>query len=302
MLTEAQLRTFQVVARLNSFSRAAAELHLTQPAVSAQIGTLERALDAQLFDRVGRRVALTAAGGALLRAADDIIARLDGLVRELRDLQDLKTGALRIGASQMVGVYLLPEILASFRRLYPAIELTVRVESARRILDLVADDELDVGLVGEGVPVPDDRVHRRRIHRDELLVIVPKGHVFAEMPSVPAASLAQMTFLLPRLDSASSQSLLEQLALEGITLRSVLELGNVGAVKRAVEAGLGIAVVSRCAVLHELADGRLRSVPIAGLDLERQIALCWARRRPPSTCCAAFMDLVTRAWPASLPA
>jgi DNA-binding transcriptional LysR family regulator len=224
------------------------------------------------------------------------------LTRELRDLAELKAGALRIGASQVVGVYLLPEILTIFRRLYPTIDLTVRVETASRVLDMLAGDELDIGLIGEGVPAMDDRICRRQIRRDELLVIVPKGHIFAEMPSVPAASLAQMTFLLPRLDSASSRTLIDQLATEGIRLQSVLELGNVGAVKRAVESGLGISVVSRCAVLHELADGRLVAVRITGLDLERQIALCWSRQRVPSACCATFMDLVTRAWPRSLPA
>ncbi|MBK8167675.1 MAG: LysR family transcriptional regulator [bacterium] len=301
MLTVAQLRTFEVVARLNSFSRAAQELHLSQPAISAQVATLEKALGVQLFDRVGRRVVLTAAGAALQRAAIDINARLGALTRELRDLAELKAGSLRIGASQVVGVYLMPEILAAFRRLYPAIELTVRVEAASRILDMVAGDELDVALVGEGAPVADDRVRRRPIRRDELLVIVPRGHVFAEMASVPPSSLAQMTFLLPRLDSASSRTLLEQLEAEGIRPQSVLELGNVGAVKRAVEAGLGISVVSRCAVLHELADRRLCPVSITGLDLERQIALCWSRERPPSACCTAFMDLVARDWPRSLP-
>lgn len=296
MLTVAQLRTFRAVARLDSFSRAAAELHLTQPAVSAQIAALEKALGARLFDRVGRRVVLTAAGQAALRAAGDIVARLDALTRELRDLGELKTGQLRLGASQVVGVYLLPDLLAQFRRLYPAISLSVRVEPARRIVDLVANEELDVGLVGEGAPAANDRVCRRPILADELLVIVPRGHVLAGMTSVTAANLAQLPFLLPRLDSASSQTLIEQLAAEGIELQSVMELGNVGAVKRAVEAGLGISVVSRCAVQRELDDGRLCSVRIADLDLERQIALCWSNRRPPSAGCEAFMALAERFW------
>lgn len=302
MLTLAQLRTFQTVARLNSFSRAASELHLTQPAVSAQICALEKAVGVRLFDRIGRRIVLTAAGRALLGAADDILARLVNLQKELRDLGELKVGHLRIGASQMVGVYLLPELLAGFRRLYPAIALAIRVESADRIAALVAGDELDVGLIGEGVPFVDDRLNRRPILRDELVVIVPTGHMFTQVASIPPRSLAQMPFLLPRLDSASSRTLIEQLSAEGITLNSVLELGNVGAVKRAVEAGLGISIVSRCAVQHELADGRLRSVRIAGLDLERQISLCWLRGRPPSVSCAAFMEHVTRGLAASPPA
>jgi DNA-binding transcriptional LysR family regulator len=297
MLTMAQLRTFQAVARLRSFSRAALELNLTQPAVSAQIATLERTLGARFFDRLGRRVALTPSGEALLAATDEILARVDSLTQELRDLAGAQTGMLRIGASQVVGVYILPGLLAAFRRDHPGVELAVRVEPARRIGEMVADGELDVGLVGEGALGDDPRLERRPVRRDELLVIVPRGHVLAELPSVPAASLARLPFLLPRLDSASSRSLIEQLSAEGIRLESVLELGNVGAVKRAVEAGLGISVVSRFAVQRELDDGRLRAVRVAGLDLERRIALCWPRGRTPSPACAAFMELAAGAWP-----
>lgn len=297
MLTMAQLRTFQAVARLRSFSRAAAELNLTQPAVSAQVATLERTLGARLFDRLGRRVALTPAGVALLSAADEILARLDKLLRDLRDLTGAHSGVLRVGASQVVGVYILPGLLAAFRREHAGVELLVRVESARRIGELIADGELDVGLIGEGAPGDDPRLERRPVHRDELLVIVPRGHVLAELSSVPAASLARLPFLLPRLDSASSRSLIEQLSAEGIRLESVLELGNVGAVKRAVEAGLGISVVSRFAVQRELDDGRLRAVRVAGVDLERRIVLCWPRGRTPSPACTAFMDLAAGAWP-----
>lgn len=293
----AQLRTFQAVARLCSFSRAAVELNLTQPAVSAQVAALERTLGARFFDRLGRRVALTPSGEALLGAADEILARLDNLTRELRDLEGVRSGTLSVGASQVVGVYILPGILATFRREFPGIELIVRVESARRIGEMVAAGELDVGLVGEGAVGEEPRLERRAVHRDELLVIVPRGHVLADLPSVPAANLARLPFLLPRLDSASSRSLIEQLAAEGIRLESVLELGNVGAVKRAVEAGLGISVVSRFAVQRELDDGRLRPVRVAGLDLQRKIALCWPRGRTPSPACAAFMDLAARAWP-----
>lgn len=297
MITLGQMRTFQVVARRNSFSKAAAELNLSQPAVSTQILALEKALGVDLFDRVGRKILLTSSGRALLAATDDVLTRIADLRRELRDLGELKAGSLCVGGSQVVGVYLLPDLLATFQKQYPAIQLTVRVEPARQILDLVLDNELDVALIGEGVPLADGRIVRRPVLRDELIVIVPAGHVFAQLPSIPVSRLSRMPFLLPRLDSASSQSLIEQLAAEGIQLQSVLELGNVGAVKRAVEAGLGISIVSHCAVQHELADGRLRSVQIADVDLQRQISLVWHGGRPLSRPGSAFVDHVARQLP-----
>ena len=293
-MTLAQLRTFCAVARLNSFSKAAEKLHLTQPAVSAQVVALEEVLEVKVFDRMGKKIALSEAGRVTLVAAEEILERVSRLERELGDLRQLKSAHLSIGASQVVGVYLLPEMLAAFHAEYPGIEPDVRVESARHVVDLLLSGEIDVGLIGEGLHLTDERIAVKPVARDELVLIVPPGHVFTQMKSVPPSNLTQMPFLLPRRDSSSSESLLEQLATVGIRPQSLMELGNVGAVKRAVEAGLGVSIVSRMAVAHELADGRLTSVRLTGLNLERQIALCWHHARPFSRAAEAFIGFVNR--------
>lgn len=292
MMTLAQLHTFQTVARLNSFSRAAEELHLSQPAVSAQVVALENALKVKLFDRVGKKISLAESGHAVLSAAEEILDRVADLQRELTDLRELKSGKLCIGASQVVGVYLLPELLGRFRLQYPAIDLTMRVESARRVVDMLLANELDVAIVGEGPLITDDRIAVKHILNDEMIVIVPGQHILAQRKTIKAAHLREMPFLLPRKDSASSTSVLEQLAAKGVALNSVMELGNVGAVKRAVEAGLGIAIVSRYAVMHELADGRLKSVHLAGMKLERHISLCWHHGKRFSRPTTAFINFI----------
>jgi len=294
MMTLAQLRTFCTVARLNSFSRAAEKLHLTQPAVSAQVVALEDALKVKLFDRVGKKVSLSESGRTALAAAEEILERVSRLDQELADLRELKAGRVVIGASQVVGVYLLPELLARFRGQYPGIEIGVRVETAKRVIDMLVEGVLDVALVGEGSPIREERIAVKPILRDELVLIVPSNHVFAQMKSVPPESLRQMPFVLPRRDSASSESLMEQLAAAGIAPDSVMELGNIGAVKRAVEAGLGISIVSRIAVAHELEDGRLRPVKLRGLKLERQISICWHHGKPFSKATEAFIGFVNR--------
>jgi DNA-binding transcriptional LysR family regulator len=294
MTTLAQLRTFCTVARLNSFSRAAEKLHLTQPAVSAQVVALEDFLKVKLFDRFGKKISLSESGRVVLKAAEDILERVSALDQELADLREMKSGRVSIGASQVVGVYLLPELLAHFRNDFPGIALEVRVEPARRIIDMLLEGEADIGIVGEGAPITDERIAVKPVLRDELVLVVPGNHIFAQMKSVRPASLAQMQFVLPRRDSASAESMLEQLAAEGIRPDSVMELGNIGAVKRAVEAGLGISIVSRLAVAHELADGRLKSVPIKGMKLERQISLCWHHGKPFSRATEAFIGFVNR--------
>ena len=294
MMTLSQLRTFCTVAKLNSFSRAAEKLHLTQPAVSAQVVALEEFLKVKLFDRVGKKISLSDSGHIVLKAADEVLERLAKLNRDLMDLGELNAGHIAIGASQVVGSYLMPELLAQFRGEVPGIDLDVRIEMSRRIVDMLIEGEIDVGIIGEGTPISDERIAVKPILRDELILIVPSSHIFAQMKSVRPASLAQMPFVLPRRDSASSESLLEQLAAEGIRPDNVMELGNIGAVKRAVEAGLGISIVSRLAVAHELEDGRLKAVRITGMKLERQISLCWHHGRPFSRATEAFVGFVGR--------
>ena len=294
MMTLPQLRTFCTVARLNSFSRAAEKLHLTQPAISAQVVALEEFLQVKLFERFGKKISLSEPGRVVLAAAEEVLARLQALDEELLDLREMKAGRLAIGASQVVGVYLLPELLANFHNEFPGIVLDVRVEPTRQVVGMLVDGTIDVGIIGEGARIADERIAMKPVLRDELVLVVPSNHIFAQMKSVRPASLVQMPFVLPRRDSASAESMLEQLAAEGIAPVSVMELGNIGAVKRAVEAGLGISIVSRLAVAHELEGGRLKSVPLEGMTLERQISLCWHHDKPFTRATEAFIGFVNR--------
>jgi DNA-binding transcriptional LysR family regulator len=243
---------------------------------------------------VGKRISLSEAGRVVLKGGEEILGRVGEMRRELDELSGLRAGTLAIGASQVIGVYLVPRLIAAFRAAYPGIELSVAIEPARRIAELLASNEVDVALVGEGTPFNDERIAMKPVLRDELILIVPVSHIFAQMRSVKLASLTEMPFIFPHRGSASSESVLEQLAGRGIRPNSVLELGNIGAVKRAVEAGMGVSIVSRMAVQRELADGRLKSVPIAGLKLERQVSLCWHHHRPFSKVTEAFIAFVTR--------
>ena len=299
MTTLAQLRTFQAVARNNSFSRAADELHLTQPAISAQISALESALKIRLFERIGKTIALTEPGRVALACADDIALRLAQMRRELDDLGELHAGRLQIGASMVVGVYLLPEALAHFKQTYPQVELTVKVEPGRQIVERILRNELDIAIVGEVSRFNDARIAFKPFIQDELIVIAPPDHPLTEAGCVTPLEMAALPFVLPASNSASGESIQEQLKAADISLKSVIELGNTGAVKHAVEAGLGLSIVSRMAVLRELQEGRLCSLRIANLELQRQFCLCWHHERPFSRLTTAFIGFIqayARTW------
>ena len=290
MMTLSQLRTFQTVARLNSFSRAAEELHLTQPAVSAQIVALENSLKIKLFDRMGKTIALTESGCVALSCAEDIHLRVSQMQRELEDLGDLNAGTLRIGASLLVGVHVLPDMLARFKEKWPRVKLMVRVVAARQIIDMILRNELDIGIIGEGAPVTDERIAIKPIMNDELVVILPPNHMLSGLGSISINELESEQFVLPDRDSASGESIYEQIRCAGITLYSVLEFGTMGAVKRAVEAGLGISIVSRYAVSREIQDGRLKCLRLSGVKLDRHLLLSWHHGKRFSKLTTAFIQ------------
>lgn len=294
MMTFSQLRTFEAVARLNSFSRAADELFLTQPAVSAQVVALENALKLKLFDRVGKTFTITESGKVVLRCAEDLHGRVQQMQTELDELSKLHRGSLRIGASHVVGMYLFPEILSRFREQYPLVELVVRVQSSRQVIDMLLRGELDIGVIAEGNAVSDDRIAVKPIMDDELIVIAPPQHQIAEAGSITPSDLSHMPFVFPARDSASGESILDQVHAAGVSLHSVLEFGNVGAVKKAVEAGMGISIVSRFAVMRELQDGRLQSVEVQGLKFKRHVSLCWHNNRPFSKLTTAFVHFIQK--------
>jgi DNA-binding transcriptional LysR family regulator len=289
-LTLVQLRTFQRVAQLKGFTRAARELHLTQPAVSAQIDALEKEFNVRLFDRIGRGAALTAAGEVVLEAAAGILRHLGEMQQALDDLEGLARGTLRLGASLVIGVYLLPAILGRFQREHPKIKMALRIEYAQRIVEETLAGNLDLGIVGEGVPISDERLVVKPFLKDELVVIVPPQHEWAKRKAIAPDALAREPFVLPGKDLATSGFIMRQVEAAGITLNVALEFGNMEAAKKAVEAGLGVSIISRCAVLEELKTGRLKALRVTGMPLQRNLSFIWRKGRHASALALTFRE------------
>jgi DNA-binding transcriptional LysR family regulator len=258
--------------------------------VSAQIVALEASLGVKLFDRIGRTIALTAAGQVVLEAAAEILRHVDDMRQALHDLEGLRRGRLRVGASLLIGVYLLPEILGRFKEQHPQIDLALRIERAHHIIELIMANDLDIGLIGEGAPVTDERLILQPLMRDELVVITPARHRWTESDAIAPAALSGETFIIPARDFATSEVILRRIAAAGLKLAPALELGNIEAVKKAVEAGLGISIVSRCAVQREVDAGTLKALRVRGVPLERQLFYCWRKGKEFSRAAKAFVD------------
>jgi DNA-binding transcriptional LysR family regulator len=290
-----RLAVFRAVAHQLSFSKAAEELQLSQPAVSKQIQQLEAELGTRLFQRTGRRVELTEAGRLVLDYAQRLSFLSDEMRRALSELEGVQRGYLRLGASSTPGLYLLPQLLAGFRREYPGVETTLVISNSADVARRVGLGEIDLGFVGAVPQIAGLLV--RNFADDEIVLIVPAGHALTRRRKfVPASAawLAPEVLIVREPGSATRQIAEANLARLGVSPRQVMEMSGPEGVKRAVAAGLGIAFISRHAITLEVAQ-KLVDVPdFPQLRFSRPLFLITRKDARPSAASLAFLELVER--------
>ena len=296
MLSFIHLRTFLTVIKQGSFTRAAHELSLTQPAVSGHIAALEEEFGMPLFNRTGKKIVLTDAGSILQKGARDILDRVEDLKGELTDLKALRGGTIRIGASKIIGVYMLPRILMAFRYQFPDIELQISIHSAHTIAGQVEDNAYDLAIVGEGDQIASRNIGVKVIGEDRLVVIAAPNHPLASRGMVTIDELGSEPFILSGRLTASLQSLKAQLSELGVNLKSSIEMDEAGAIKRAVEEGAGLAILSRSVVERELSEGRLVELQFDHQILKRSVLMLWRQDRRFSKNTEAFMRFLQKAF------
>ncbi|MFH1487037.1 MAG: selenium metabolism-associated LysR family transcriptional regulator [Chloroflexota bacterium] len=292
------LRTFLEVVRLKSFSEAAKRLGISQPAVSFQIQRLERDLVVRLIDRSEKELTLTQAGKRFGRFAESVIEGRKRLLSDLELLREEVAGTLAIAASTIPGEYLVAPILGRFRDEHPAVAARVAVFDSGAVMEKVSQAEYDIGFCGapaEGLPLSEFKMAA-----DELVLVVPPQHPFAQRDSVPLTELRGEPWLFREETSGTQRSLSRLLRHEGFDLQRcspVLVLGSTQSVVSAVEAGLGIAFVSSLAIAKSLALGLLKSVPMEGLKLKREFYCVYHEERMVSRLQREFLAFVC-AWAA----
>jgi DNA-binding transcriptional LysR family regulator len=286
-----RLRVFYAVAQAESFTKAANSLHLTQSGISKHIKAMEEELGVPLFDRMGKKVSLTFAGEILYGAAQEVLGSVASAEQRIQELAGLGRGRLRVGASFPVGLYVLPRMLASYRNDHPAIEITLAISTTANIEAKVLDNKLDFGLVSADVHHPG--LLTFAFMSDELLVIVPPEHKWANRRTIKAEELAGETFIVAARGAGARATVEERLKAKGIVLTNVLDFANAEGVKHAVEAGLGISVQPRGIVKREIEDGSLAAIRLADMDPEIQYVYICRKKQIPSSAQKAFVEMLT---------
>ncbi|HBT39275.1 MAG: Putative [NiFe] hydrogenase, gamma subunit [Thermotoga sp. 50_1627] len=266
-----RLRTFYFVAKLKSFTKAAKYLALTQPAVSLQIKALENEYGTTLFERRGKEVILTESGKVLITYAEKILSAFEEMKLKLKKCGDPLCGKVSFGASILTAIYLLPSILGKFRRLYPQVQFTLRVRYAEEILEFLAENQVNFGIMGEGNRIDERSFDIEQLLEDELVFVMPPGHPFQARVSLEMV-LAQ-ELILPEEYSALRKYIDRQMGKLGVTLQPYIEVGNIEVVKKLVEQNFGCSILPSIAVRDEVEAGRLRTGRIEGLPLKRKILL-----------------------------
>ena len=269
-----QLTTFVAVAQQQSMSAAARSLYLTQGAVSQQVANLEAALGLRLLERAGRRARLTEAGREIAAACEAAIRSVDAVAEQARRLTSLEAGSLHIGASPTSAAHYLPALLASFTAVYPGVRIKVVTENTPAVSAKVASGVLDCAMV-EADEGEHDLV-RSPIAEDEVLLVVAPNHPLGKLRHFDIEELVRHRYV-GREPGAAMEAIAVEVFASRYDSLARIELGHLDAVRGATLAGLGYAVLPRIAIARELAEGRLKELPIA--PRKRWISLL---RRPSS--------------------
>jgi len=284
-----QLETFLAVAEERSFSRAAARLHRTQPAVSQVIAKLEAELGETLLERSSRDGTLTDAGEVLRDYAQKMLNLRADASAALVDLRLLHTGKLTLAANEYTCLYLLP-VLDAFRQEMPGVKIAVQRSLASRIADEVLSHSVEIGVVSFR---PDDpQVRSIVVYRDELVCIVSPAHALASAGKASITRLGRETFIAHNVPSPLRQKVIGAFKRHKTPLNMDVELPSLDAIKRFVQGGNGVALVPRLTAQGELEAGTLVAVDVPELQMERKLRLVYRRQAALSHAARAFLRVV----------
>jgi len=287
-----QLRTFVAVAELRHFARAASLCNLSQPAVSHQIALLEAEVGATLLNRAARRVSLTVAGEVFLEEARRILGAVDRAHERMQEVARGAVGRIRLGATATPGLYLLPPLLAQYRGEHESYDLRFEIGPIHTIAERVARNDLDMAIVA-GL-LPSGELQARSLSRDELVIIAAPNSPLMRARTVKPNHLAAETWIVREEGSDTRRQTATWWHRHRLAPNRTMTFDNPEAVKRAVMASLGVAMVSRLTVADDLASRRLAVVPVKNGLPTREFLVVDHPQKHHGAACRAMLQLLER--------
>ena len=263
------LKIFITVAKLNSFTRAAEFLNLSQPAVTHQIKNLENLFKTRLFNRDQNKIELTKSGQILLKHAENIDSLYQRATQEIHEITNQVAGDIHLGAASLLGKYLLPRILGNFKKIYPHVNLSMLVGNSKEILGFLENGIIELAIVSE--PIPSKNLVAFSFYRDQLTVVVYPNHPWCRKKEVTLHDLCGEDFISREMGSGTREFCLKSLGLpwKGEELKPVMVLGSSEAIKMAVIGEMGFSILSRLAIRSEVELGLLKEIRLKNVDMVR---------------------------------
>jgi DNA-binding transcriptional LysR family regulator len=293
MIDLKKLEAFLNAAETLSFSEAAKQLHLTQPAISHDIKILEQDLGVELFDRSGPGLQLTEAGRSLVPWARKLIRDSVALQEMMASLQENTVGDLRIACSTTTGKYILPLLAARFHKRYPGVKVTILVCTSEDVVPRLKEGGANLGVMSR--EAGGNGLERQEFFTDHIILIAPSDHPWAYRQSIEPADLVQAPFIIREPTSGTRQVMLTELGKHDISLDELnvfLEVGNAEAIVETVAAGFGVSFVSRLAAAYALEQGKVVQIPVVGMQLERKVYMVRRSLDVPNRALEVFWSFV----------
>jgi DNA-binding transcriptional LysR family regulator len=282
------LTAFVHVAETGSFSVAAEQLYLTQPAVSKRVAALEEQLSVRLFDRIGRQIRLTEAGRVLLPNAYQILQTMKETRRHLADLSGKVAGVLSVGTSHHVGLHRLPPVLKEFVRQYPAVDLQLTFQDSEKAYSEVLSGSIELAVITLS-PQPPSAIESRTVWKDPLRFVVSPDHPLAASARASLADLSHFPAILPEANTYTTQLVVALFNKRSLPLTIKLTSNFLETIKMMVAINLGWSVLP-----ETLIDDQLRVLPVAGAKLSRTLGTIVHRERSRSNAVQRFLELLNR--------
>ncbi|WP_425060525.1 HTH-type transcriptional regulator CysL [Sporomusa carbonis] len=284
------LLVFVTVAEKKNFSRAAEELHMTQPAVSQYIQTLERAIGAKLLERSNKFVRLNKAGEIVYHHAKEILGIYTRMQCLVDDIMHTASGTLSIGASYTFGEYLLPHVIAYLHKEYPLIKPNITIANTKEIAEFVLAHQLDVGVVEGGLH--QEKLYIEPFAEDRMYIVASAHHPYAQKKQLLPSDLSKETWIVREVGSGTREATEKMFATLDFYPSNMMEFGSTQIIKESVEAGLGITLLSYWAIRKEIATGSMMALNIEKLPITRQFS--WVTQATPfhTKATEVFLDVL----------
>ena len=285
-----QLKIFYLAAQKGSLSAAAEELYITQPAVTKGIQRLQEHYDIKFVHHIGKKLVLTDAGEVLFKIAEKIFEMESQAEESIRDFQQRKRGHIRILSSESFGDYYLPHILIPFSKAYPLVRISMNILPTEQVVENTATLNNDIGFIS--YPVENKKLSVKEVLEDQLVIITPLNHPLAKKSRLVARDLENQLIIMHETGSAPRRAIEDYIRTHNISVKIPLEISSNRAIKRAVEEGIGIALISRKVANEQIQAGRLKAIPISDASMYRKFYIVHHKDKYIPETLQRFLDMV----------